>query len=112
MESIGFALCEALHIDRNSTMPERQVIKALFQNYQKNYTGNPVKDNMLSKIAALGGKLMVDPRFQSTREVRQELIRCLKVRALPADPKTLTLIIRGRPVDPVDKLTLAIFGVY
>ena len=67
---------------------------------------------MLSKIYRLGSTLMVDPRVLSIREVKQELVRSLRVRGLPADQTTLTLIIRGRPINPVDKLTFAIFGMY
>jgi len=67
---------------------------------------------MLSKIYGIGGVLVLDPRVLSIREVKQELVRSLRVRGLPADQTALTLIIRGRPVNPVDKLTLAIFGMY
>ncbi len=109
MGSIGYALCEALNIDPRSTMPEKQAIQALFQN---KYTGNPIKDRMLSKIYGLGGTLVVDPRVLSTQEVKQALVRSLRVRGLPADHEALTLIIKGRPLDPVDKLSFAIFGTY
>ncbi len=109
MGNIGYALCQALNIDPKSTMPEKQAVKVVFQN---RYTGNQIKDRMLSKIYRLGGGLVVDPRVLSTREVKQELVRSLRVRGFPADQTTLTLIIRGRPVNPVDKLTLAIFGMY
>ncbi len=109
MGNIGYALCTALNIDPKSTMPEKQAVKVVFQN---RYTGNPIKDSMLSKIYRLGSTLMVDPRILSTHEVKQELVRSLRVRGLPADQTTLTLIIRGRPVNPVDKLTFAIFGMY
>ena len=109
MGSIGYALCQALHIDPRSAMPDKQVVQALFHN---RYTGNPTKDRMLRKIYGLGGNLVVDPRVLSTHEVKQELVRSLRVRDLPADRKALTVIIRGRPVDAVDKLTCAIFGMY
>jgi hypothetical protein len=109
MGSIGYALCKALNIDPRSTMPEKQAIQALFQN---KYTGNPIKDRMLSKIYRLGGNLLVDPRVLSTQEVKQELVRSLRVRDMPADQKALTLIMRERPVDPVDQICFAIFGTY
>jgi len=109
MGNIGHALCQALNIDPRSAMPEKQAVKVVFQN---RYTGNQIKDSMLSKIYGLGGTLVVDPRLLSTREVKQELVRSLRVRGLPADNTALTLIIRGRPVNPVDKLTFAIFGMY
>jgi len=109
MGNLGYALCQALNIDTKSTMPEKQAVRVVFQN---RYTGNQIKDSMLSKIYGLGGALVVDPRLLSTREVKQELVRSLRVRGLPADQITLTLIIKGRPVNPVDKLTLAIFGMY
>jgi len=109
MGNIGYALCQTLNIDPRSTMPEKQAVKVVFQN---SYTGNSIKDSMLSKIYGLGGALVVDPRLLSIREVKQELVRSLSVRGLPADQTTLTLIIRGRPVNPVDKLTFAIFGMY
>ena len=109
MGNLGYALCQALNIDPKSTMPEKQAVKVVFQN---RYTGNQIKDSMLSKIYGLGGALVVDPRVLSIREVKQELVRCLRVRGLPADQTTLTLIIRGQPVNPVDKLTFAIFGMY
>lgn len=109
MGSIGYALCKALGIDTDTIMPEKQVIKVLNKN---RYTGNPVKDRMLSKIYGLGGNLLVDPRILSIQEVKQELIRTLRIRDFPSDQRALTLIIRGQPVDPVDKLTFAIFGMY
>ena len=109
MGNIGYALCQALNIDPKSTMPEKQAVKVVFQN---RYTGNQIKDRMLSKIYGLGGALVVDPRILSIREVKQELVRSLRVRGLPADQTALTLIIRGQPVNPVDKLTFAIFGMY
>ena len=109
MGNIGYALCKALKINPKSTMPEKQATQALFQN---RYTGNPIKDRMLSKIYGLGGNLSFDPRVLNTREVKQELVRSLRVRRLPADQKALTLIIRGQPVEAVDKLTFAIFGVH
>ncbi len=109
MGNLGYALCAALSIDPKSTMPEKQAVKVVFQN---RYTGNQIKDSMLSKIYGLGGALVVDPRLLSIREVKQELVRSLRVRGLPADQTTLTLIIKGRPVNPVEKLTLAIFGMY
>ncbi len=109
MGNIGYALCRALNIDPKSTMPEKQAVKVVFQN---RYTGNQIKDRMLSKIYGLGGALVVDPRLLSIREVKQELVRSLRVRGLPADNTALTLIIRGQPVNPVDKLTFAIFGMY
>ena len=109
MGNIGYALCEALNIDPRSAMPEKQAVKVVFQN---GYTGNSVKDRMLGKIYGLGGTLVVDPRVLSIREVKQELVRSLRVRGLPADQKALTLIMRGRPVNPVDKLSFAIFGMY
>ena len=109
MGNLGYALCAALSIDPKSTMPEKQAVKVVFQN---RYTGNQIKDSMLSKIYGLGGALVVDPRLLSIREVKQELVRSLRVRGLPADQTMVTLIIRGRPVNPVDKLTLAIFGMY
>ncbi len=109
MGNIGYALCQALNIDPKSTMPEKQAVKVVFKN---GYTGNQIKDRMLSKIYGLGGALVVDPRVLSIREVKQELVRSLRVRGLPADQTTLTLIVRGRPVNPVDKLTFAIFGMY
>ncbi len=109
MGNLGYALCAALSIDPKSTMPEKQAVKVVFQN---RYTGNPIKDRMLSKIYGLGGVLVVDPRVLSTREVKQELVRCLRVRDLSADHTALTLIIRGQPVNPVDKLIFAIFGMY
>ena len=109
MGNIGYALCTALNIDPKSTMPEKQAVKVVFKN---RYTGNPIKDSMLSKIYGLGAALVVDPRVLSIREVKQELVRSLRVRRLPADQTALTLIIKGRPVNPVDKLTLAIFGMY
>ena len=109
MGNIGYAMCQALNIDPRSTMPEKQAVKIVFQN---RYTGNQIKDRMLSKIYGLGGALVVDPRILSIREVKQELVRSLRVRGLPADQTTLTLIIKGRPVNPVDKLTFAIFGMY
>ena len=109
MGNLGYALCTALNIDPRSTMPEKQAVKVVFQN---RYTGNQIKDRMLSKIYGLGATLVVDPRILSSREVKQELVRSLRVRGLPADQTALTLIIRGRPINPVDKLTLAIFGIY
>ncbi len=109
MGNLGYALCRALNIDPKSTMPEKQAVKVVFQN---RYTGNSIKDSMLSKIYGLGGALVVDPRVLSIREVKQELVRSLRVRGLPADQSALTLIIRGRPVSPVDKLTFAIFVVF
>jgi len=109
MESIGHALCEALNINTKSTMPEKQAVKTLFQN---KFTGNLIKDRMLSKIYGLGGHVSVDPSVLNTQEVKQELVRSLRVRDLPADQKSLTLIMRGRPVNGVDKLTFAIFGMY
>ena len=109
MGNLGYALCQALNIDPKSTMPEKQAVKVVFQN---RYTDNQIKDRMLSKIYGLGGALVIDPRVLSIREVKQELVRSLRVRGLPADQTTLTLIIRGRPVNPVDKLTFAIFGMY
>jgi len=109
MGNLGYALCQALNIDPKSTMPEKQAVKVVFQN---RYTGNQIKDRMLSKIYGLGGALVVDPRVLSIREVKQELVRSLRVRGLPADKTALTLIIRGQPVNPVDKLTFAIFGMY
>jgi hypothetical protein len=109
MGVIGYALCKALGIDTKKKMPEKQVIKALFQD---RYTDNPVKDRMLGKIYGLGGKLLVDPMILSTQEIKAELIRTLRVRGLPTDQKSLTIIIRGQPVDPLDKLTFAIFGWY
>ncbi len=109
MGNIGYAFCQALNIDPKSTLPEKQAVKAVFQN---RYTGNSIKDRMLSKIYGLGAALVVDPRVLSIREVKQELVRSLSVRGLPADQTALTLIIRGQPVNPVDKLTLAIFGMY
>jgi len=109
MGNIGYALCQALNIDPKSTMPEKQAVKVVFQN---KYTDNQIKDRMLSKIYALSATLVVDPRLLSIREVKQELIRSLRVRGLPADQTTLTLIIRRQPVNPVNKLTFAIFGMY
>ncbi len=93
MGNIGYALCQALNIDPKLTMPEKQAVKVVFQN---RYTGNQIKDSMLSKIYGLGGALVVDPRILSIREVKQELVRSLRVRGLPADQRALTLIIRGR----------------
>ncbi len=109
MGNLGHALCEALNINPKSTKPENQAIQTLLQNQ---YTGHPIKDRMLRQLYGLGGHLSRDPRILSTREVKQELVRCLRVRRLPADQQTLMLIMRGRPVDPVDKLTFAIFGMY
>ena len=109
MGSIGYAFCKALCIDTDTIMPEKQVIRTLFQN---RYTGNPIKVRMLNMIYGLGGKLLVDPQILSIREVKHELTRTLKIRDFPSDQRTLTLIIRGQPVDPVDKLTFAIFGLY
>ena len=109
MGNLGYALCQALNIDPRSTLPEKQAVKVVFQN---RYTGNPIKDSMLNKIYGLGGALVVDPRLLSIREVKQELVRSLRVRGLPADQTALTLIMRGQPVNPVDKLTFAIFGMY
>ncbi len=109
MGNIGYALCQTLNIDPKSTLPEKQAVKVVFQN---RYTGNPIKDSMLSKIYGLGGALVVDPRHLSIREVKQELVRSLRVRGLPADQTALTLIMREQPINPVDKLTLAIFGMY
>ncbi len=109
MGNIGYALCKALNIDPKSTLPEKQAVKAVFQN---RYTGNQIKDSMLSKIYGLGAALVVDPRLLSIREIKQELVRSLRVRGLSADQTALTLIIRGRPANPVDKLTFAIFGMY
>ena len=109
MGSLGYALCEALNIDPKSTMPKKQAIQALFQN---KYTGNQIKDRMLSKIYGFGGNLLVDPRVLSTHEVKHALVRSLRVRGLPANQEALTLIIKGQPLDPVDKLSFAIFGMY
>jgi len=77
MGNLGYALCQALNIDPRSAMPEKQAVKVVFQN---RYTGNPIKDRMLSKIYGLGGALVVDPRILSIREVKQELVRSLRVR--------------------------------
>ncbi len=109
MGNLGQALCEALNINPKSSEPENQAIQTLFQNQ---YTGLPIKDRMLRQLYGLGGHLSLDPRILSTHEVKQELVRSLRVRRLPADQQTLTLIMRGQPVDPVDKLTFAIFGMY
>jgi len=88
MGNLGYALCQALNIDPRSTLTGKQAVKVVFQN---RYTGNPIKDSMLSKIYGLGGALVVDPRHLSIREVKQELVRSLRVRRLPADQTALTL---------------------
>ena len=109
MGAIGFAFCTALAIDPGRGDSKMTVVKRLFD---ETVTGHPVKDRILAAIHRLGGTVLVNPRTLSVRELIMELVRTLKVRAMPVDRRSLTLLVQGSPQDPVDRLTFAIFGTY